>query len=143
MFIGIALIFSAIAVSQNNTRLLIASGIVPATICLAAVLKLVLQRARPETEYVQNMLIHSFSFPSGHAAGAMIGGGFLAYLAWSSLPQPWSTVIVALLGFIIVAVGISRIYLGAHYPSDVLGGWIIGALGLIVIVFFIKPVLAL
>jgi undecaprenyl-diphosphatase len=139
VMVVIALIFSLVALRQDNIRLLIASGVVPATIGLTTLLKMMLQRARPETEYVQNMLVHSFSFPSGHAAGAMIGCGFFAYLAWTSLPQPLAAIAAAMLVFMIFAIGISRIYLGAHYPSDVVGGWLFGAIGLAVIIFIIKP----
>lgn len=141
VMIAIALIFSVIAFSQSNLRLLTATAVVPLTIGLTALLKLVLQRTRPETEYVQNMLVSSFSFPSGHAAGAMIGCGFFAYLAWSALPQPWAVIVSVVLVLAIFAIGISRIYLGAHYPSDVVGGWFLGAIGLGVIIFIIKPTL--
>ena len=142
VLIAITLIFSVIAFSQSNIRLLVATAVVPTTIGLTALLKLVLQRARPETEYVQNMLVSSFSFPSGHAAGAMIGCGFFAYLAWTALPQPWAAIVTAALVFMIFAIGISRIYLGAHYPSDVVGGWLVGAIGLSIIIFIIRPTLS-
>jgi undecaprenyl-diphosphatase len=141
VMIAIALIFTGVAISQSNTRLLLASSVVPVTIGVASLLKLLLQRTRPDTEYVQQMLIHTFSFPSGHAAGAMIGCGFLAYIAWHSLPSPWAGIAVLGLTLFILAVGVSRVYLGAHYPTDVIGGWLVGAVGLAIIVFVIKPLL--
>lgn len=62
----------------------------------------------------------TFSFPSGHAMGSMT-------LAWVGLLLAWRTpwrwpVAIGLLGFTVL-VGLSRVYLGVHYPSDILAGW--------------------
>jgi membrane-associated phospholipid phosphatase len=65
----------------------------------------------------------TFSFPSGHAMGSMTLAAVLVLLAW---PTRWRwPVAVAALAFTLV-VGISRLYLGVHWPSDVLGGWAAG-----------------
>ena len=54
--------------------------------------------------------------------------GFLAYLSWKLAPEKWRGVLVALFSAIIVLVGFSRLYLGVHYLSDVLAGYVIGGL---------------
>lgn len=102
-------------------------------------LKHYIHRPRPDTLYASNMYFKTSSFPSGHAFGAAVILGILAYLAASHLPAPWNIVLPILLGFFIVAIGISRVYLGAHYPTDVIAGWILGLIAAALIIIFFKP----
>jgi undecaprenyl-diphosphatase len=104
-------------------------------------LKLAVDRPRPSPDQVQilgtNWLGFNYGsgFPSGHTFFASIFLGFLGYLIFSHLKTPWQKVItVTLAVFLVLAVGLSRIYLGAHWPSDVLGGLILGNLLLMVII---------
>jgi len=62
----------------------------------------------------------TFSFPSGHAMGSMTIAVVIVLLAW---PSRWRWIAVAAMGVFVVMVGLSRIYLGVHYPSDILAGW--------------------
>ncbi len=63
---------------------------------------------------------HNYSFPSGHAMGSMTLCAVLVLLAW---PTRWRwPVALAMLPFVVL-VGFSRLYLGVHYPSDILAGW--------------------
>lgn len=75
----------------------------------------------------------SFGLPSGHAQNAVVVWGGIA--AW--IRRPWAWVAAVLL---IVLIGFSRIYLGVHFPTDVLVGWLIGAVILIVYLLLEKPV---
>jgi undecaprenyl-diphosphatase len=98
---------------------------------LDGVLKLVIRRPRPP--YADAFLQHfSWSFPSGHAMGSLIGYGMLAYvlmLLW--IPRRSAQIVVALgAALLIVAIGLSRLYLGVHYFSDVVGGYAAGVLWL-------------
>ena len=91
------------------------------------VLKTTVHRSRPE--YAAAFLHgSSYSFPSGHAMGSMIGYGFLAYtIVVSSKRVGWHRrMIFVLAASLTLLIGISRIYLGVHYPSDVVGGWAAG-----------------
>jgi membrane-associated phospholipid phosphatase len=90
-------------------------------------LKEIIARTRPEDSLGVTDVI-TYSFPSGHAAGALVFYGFLAYLLvrdFRSKLDHRLTLCVA--GILILAVGLSRIYLGVHYLSDVVGGYALGA----------------
>jgi undecaprenyl-diphosphatase len=88
-------------------------------------LKSVIKRARPSHEHLVE--VNTLSFPSGHSMSAMAFYGFLVYLTIvSKIPVVLKVFLVTLLVGIILSVGISRIYLGVHYPSDVAAGFIGG-----------------
>jgi undecaprenyl-diphosphatase len=98
---------------------------------LDEVLKLVIQRPRPA--YAGAFLHdYSWSFPSGHAMGSLIGYGMLAYVLAVLWIHRRRARLAVMLGAIllIVAVGLSRLYLGVHYFSDVVGGYAAGLLWL-------------
>ena len=86
-------------------------------------LKLVVDRARPSFD-LHPVVTHSSSFPSGHAGNSM--AVFLS-IALIAVPRAHRTVavIIALLASLLV--GSTRPYLGVHWPSDVIGGWALGA----------------
>lgn len=88
-------------------------------------IKLVFLRERPTLEHL--VTESSFSFPSGHSTGSMIFYGTLLFLVPVFFKQPfWQWGIRLLLGLLIGCIGISRIYVGVHFPSDVLGGFCVG-----------------
>ncbi|HSR64105.1 MAG TPA: phosphatase PAP2 family protein [Xanthomonadaceae bacterium] len=69
---------------------------------------------------------HSYSFPSGHAMGSMTLALTLLLLCWSARTPwgtPWRWWATVLGGLFVLSVGWARIYLGVHYPSDILAGW--------------------
>jgi len=87
------------------------------------VIKLIIRRPRPE--YI-SVVEHSFSYPSGHTMASATLYGFLIYLIIKSdMPKHYKIIYSGVLGLLIFLVGISRIYLGAHFFSDVFGGWIL------------------
>ena len=129
----------AYAVVQSNVKLLVAAGAIPFTLFVGMLLKMLFERARPLTEYVAGMRLQTYSFPSGHSSGSMITFGLLAYLAFMKLPAPWNTTIASVLMVLPFLIGVSRVYLGAHFPSDVVAGWILGLVVLALVVFVLRP----
>jgi len=98
---------------------------------LDVLLKVVIRRPRPP--YAAAFLTDSsWSFPSGHAMGSLIGYGMLAYVLVVLVMQRRALQLGVVLGTVvlIVAVGLSRLYLGVHYFSDVVGGYAAGVLWL-------------
>ncbi len=88
-------------------------------------IKIVVERARPLD--VGLLQLDTYSFPSGHATGAMALYGFITFALLVMYPK-YRTLTLALGSIVIFSIGMSRIYLGVHYPSDVLGGYLLGAL---------------
>ena len=98
---------------------------------LDVVLKLVIRRPRPPgaAAFLQRF---SWSFPSGHAMASLIGYGMLAYVLTLLWIHRRSAQVAVVLGaaLLIIAIGFSRLYLGVHYFSDVVGGYAAGVLWL-------------
>jgi undecaprenyl-diphosphatase len=90
--------------------------------------KAVLARPRPTADLARiEAVISGYSFPSGHVAGYVVLYGFLFYLAWSLMKRGWVRTLILLgSGAMVALVGVSRIYLGQHWASDVLGGYGLG-----------------
>ena len=86
--------------------------------------------AKPRPELWPRLIAEtSFSFPSGHAVGSMVVYGFLGYLVARELHH-YKGYIYAIASALIIAIGLSRLYLGVHYPTDIIAGYGIGFLWL-------------
>ena len=94
------------------------------------------QRPRPTAGPVNVIsVLNSYSFPSGHVMFYLGFFGFIGFLAFTLLkPSLKRTVLLAFFGGLIVLIGASRIYVGQHWASDVLGAYLLGTLTLVVIV---------
>lgn len=100
------------------------------------ILKLIFSRTRPID--INIITETGYSFPSGHAMISLAIYGFLAYLLWES-DYKYKKIGVSLLVLLIVLIGISRIYLGVHYTSDVIAGFIVSLGYLLLFIDFIYP----
>lgn len=95
---------------------LVATG---GAIVINVLAKLFFHRPRP-TLWMSPVPEDDYSFPSGHAMGTMAAIASLIILTWSTR---WRWPILILGGLFVFAVGLSRVYLGVHFPSDILAGW--------------------
>ena len=93
-------------------------------------LKWIFHRRRPDV--LQLIRVSGYSFPSGHAMVSFAFYGMLAYLIWINVKaKKLKYLLSSFFLLLILAIGISRIYLGVHYPSDVIAGFSAGGLWLI------------
>jgi membrane-associated phospholipid phosphatase len=110
----------------GNFNLRIVVVFIGVSIFINTALKQFIHRPRPDTIYVSLMRFKTHSFPSGHAFGTITTYGLTALIAFSYFSQPFNIIVPTLLYLLIASVGVSRVYLGAHYPTDVIGGWVLG-----------------
>lgn len=88
---------------------------------------------RPRPSVASLIVENGYSFPSGHAMASMAFYGFIIYLLWQSkYRKSWKILGTTILTLVILIVGLSRIYLGVHYFSDIICGYIL-ALGYLII----------
>ena len=132
----IALIVSAILILKRRRKQdAILAFISLGGLIVAFLLKNIVHRARPLGGLLNET---SFSFPSAHAVISVVFYGFIIYLL---LPKIKNRKIKALKIFIasllVMLVGFSRLYLGVHYLSDVLAGYVIGAIWLLIGVYLV------
>ena len=123
IFLIIATIILFILIKNKKIGFSIISNLVIVTI-LNQLLKNILQRPRPnEFRIIEET---GYSFPSGHSMVSMAFYGYLIYLIYRYVKNKYvKWVLIVLLSILICTIGISRIYLGVHYTSDVLGGFLI------------------
>ncbi|WP_252183272.1 phosphatase PAP2 family protein [Rossellomorea vietnamensis] len=103
-------------------------------------LKAYFKRERPDIEALVEQ--GGYSFPSGHSMGSFVLYGTLAFAVFRLYDHTWSKILgAAALMLLVLLIGLSRIYLGVHYPSDILGGFSAGGVWLlfsILVYTFIK-----
>ena len=123
-FVLIATVIYLALSGKGRSALFVVVAVVGGTI-VSTGLKMLFDRPRPDVEAATR--VFTASFPSGHAtvsAVVYLTLGLLLAEAFSD--RPLKTYFIGLGVFITAAVGVSRVYLGVHYPTDVLAGWSIG-----------------
>lgn len=141
IFIIILTVVLFVLIKNKKIGISIISNLVIIT-AINQILKRIVQRPRP-TEY-RIIEETGYSFPSGHSMVSMAFYGYLIYLIYKYVKNKYlKWIFIILLSILICSIGISRIYLGVHYTSDVLGGFFISISYLIIYIsavnkFFIE-----
>ena len=118
-------------VHRRPDAVAVAVCVVP--IALGHVLKAVVGRPRPEYA-ISEVAYTGMSFPSGHALFALLFGGLLIALAEEMIrPLAIRRGVQAAVALLALAMGTSRVYLGVHWPSDVIGGYLFAAISLVIV----------
>jgi membrane-associated phospholipid phosphatase len=122
-----AAVAGALLWARSHRRLYAFAATVIGGAILNPTLKEVYRRARPSDIEVLGTA-HGYSFPSGHAMGAMLLFGSLAYVVYFSIDHSrrLRVLAVTLCALLTLIIGLSRVYLGVHYLSDVLAGFVAG-----------------
>lgn len=119
-----------LAFDKKNQRTL---GIITiSSVLVNTIIKNIIRRVRPD--HLRLIKQGGYSFPSGHAMISIAVYGFLIYWVWNNIKNKIVKILLTIiLLFIIIGIGLSRIYVGVHYPSDVLAGYVL-SLGLLLTV---------
>lgn len=128
VIVGLIIVGLWFAGRRIEAVMLLFAGLVGAGLWFG--LSALVDRPRPSAELVDvAKQLSSGSFPSGHVLNLTAMFGYLTYLAVVSVRDlRWRAALAALLAIPVLTIGVARIHAGAHWPSDVLGGYLIGAI---------------
>ena len=122
-FCIMGLVVAFLLVTRNKLGILYATLAVD-TVVTNFILKRLIRRDRPDV--LKLIKQGGFSFPSGHSMISMSMYGMLIYLCYKKIKNKYlKWTLCGLLGILILSVGVSRIYVGVHYATDVIGGFIL------------------
>ncbi|CAM4072034.1 phosphatase PAP2 family protein [Mesobacillus thioparans] len=137
VILTIVAFFFLFNVLKHRMEIFILLSVVFCTPILNRFLKLYFHRARPDLNRL--IEIGGYSFPSGHAMNAFSFYSILAFLLWRHVPTRLGRIAVIISSSVmILAIGISRVYLGVHYPSDILGGFLASGLWITAVIWFFQ-----
>lgn len=108
-----------------------------ASVIVNNIIKIIIKRERPNFLVLSNET--SYSFPSGHSMISILFFGSIIYLV-NKYNIKYRKTITILLSIFIILVGLSRLYLGVHFLTDVIGGYLCGFIALIIIIMIFERV---
>jgi undecaprenyl-diphosphatase len=134
----LALVLIIIALTRRNLRVALFLVIsVELTGLITEIAKRAADRPRPASALV---FAPSWSFPSGHALGVMVGVLALLTVAWPTLRRPLRGWLVVVGALVVITIGAGRVVLNVHHPADVLAGWALGYAYFVACVLMVPPV---
>ena len=123
IFLCVFFLILFIILKKQKTAVIIPIVLIISTV-LNSVIKIIFGRARPDV--LKLVLEESYSFPSGHTMAAVSMYGILSYIVLkSNMNKKLKIILSSILGLIPIMVAFSRVYLGAHYITDVIGAIIL------------------
>ncbi len=135
----ILIILSIIIFRKKIYSILITVNIIN-VVLITQTLKMLIQRPRPSFPHLVEE--NGFSFPSGHAMASLGFYGFLIYLVWqTNINKKIKIGITIILSILILLIGLSRIYLGVHYFTDVVAGFVCSTIYLLIFTDYVKKYL--
>lgn len=137
-FITIFIIIIFIVVKNKWIGILLAANSINGVI-INKILKSIFVRPRPNV--LRLIKQGGYSFPSGHAMASFIFYGMIIYLIYNTkINRKLKIIITILLSLVIFFVGLSRVYLGVHYVSDIISGYLFSFIYLIIFIYIIKKI---
>ena len=125
ILLSISILYFLYKVLNHRSELILFIAALIGSNILCVLLKLFFHRARPDLHRL--IEISGYSFPSGHATNAMTVYGILTFILWRNIRTKSGRSLLIITSLImILLIGISRIYLGVHFPSDVIAGYFTG-----------------
>lgn len=124
--LSIFILFLLFKMLKHRYELILFVGVMVGSPILNFLLKELFKRARPD--FHRLVEISGYSFPSGHAMSAFTLYGIITFLLWRHISVSWGRAALVLFSaMMIFGIGMSRIYLGVHYPTDIIGGYFASA----------------
>jgi len=137
ILLSLFLLFFLYKVLHHRLELILFSAAIIGSTALNGLLKHLFHRVRPNLHRLID--VGGYSFPSGHAMNAFTVYVMLSFLFWRHIPSKWGRSILILISIVMIfAIGSSRIYLGVHYPSDIIGGYFASGFWLTTAIWFFQ-----
>ncbi|RRN67023.1 phosphatase PAP2 family protein [Peribacillus simplex] len=137
IILSLFILFFLYKVLKHRLELILFSAVIIGSPLLNLMVKLFFRRARPDLHRL--IEIGGYSFPSGHAMNAFSLYSILTFLLWRHITAKWARVLLILFSMtMILSIGISRIYLGVHYPSDIIAGYLAGGFWIAISIWFFQ-----
>lgn len=132
-FVGVLFVVAeaALLYRGHRAKALFLAAAIGGSVALNGTLKVFVQRPRPALPWAH--VLPDYSFPSGHSMNSLVFYLAIALILWVTYGRRVGSVAVVMALIVVVAVGFSRIYLGYHYLSDVIGGFAAGLGWLLVV----------
>jgi undecaprenyl-diphosphatase len=135
--LSLFLLFFLYKVLHHRIELILFITALVGSVILNDLLKNLFHRTRPNLHRLID--ISGYSFPSGHAMTAFTVYGIIAFLLWRHISTKRGRILLILFTvFMILMIGISRVYLGVHYPSDIIGGYLASGFWLSTLIWFFQ-----